>query len=184
LLGCTILQPQTKTQKNHWTTTPPLVVTTDERRPCGTSCCPLHHRSTYSGYPCCHLGRWLRHVFHFRPLRLVDYVARVAVSTPDSTSTTMSNNNILPPPCYAHRDRLRDLLCRSSQIVAYVHSGPYLRSSSIGNTGVCIHPRRIPRSSKFSTRLVQDGFDSIDFDINHLHHGVLIVSPSSSKAHP
>jgi hypothetical protein len=101
-----------------------------------------------------------------------------------ATSATAGNIDILRPRHSMHRDHLIDLLCWSSQTMASIHGGSYLRASNIGNTDMCIHPRHVLRFDKLDTHLVTNGFYSIDFGICSLLHGALTVSPYSSKARP
>jgi hypothetical protein len=101
-----------------------------------------------------------------------------------ATSATAGNIDILRTHRSMHHDYLIDLLCWSSQTMASMHGGSYLGASNIGNTDVCIHPRRVLRFDKLSTHLVTNGIYSIDFGIFSLLHGALTVSPYSSKAHP
>jgi hypothetical protein len=68
--------------------------------------------------------------------------------------------------------------------VASIHGSPYLQSSDIVNIGACIHPQHVPGSGKLDTRLMPDGFDTIDFGIVSLSHSASTVSSSLSKVHP
>jgi hypothetical protein len=110
------------------------------------------------------LPPWSSVLPHLHPPRL----RRQSCSLyPDSTSSTLAiagNIGILPHCRSTHHDHLRAPLYWSSQTLASIHGGPYLRASGIGNTGVCIHPRRVLGSGKLSAHLIPDGLDT-----RHLH---------------
>jgi hypothetical protein len=94
---------------------------------------------------------------------------------PDSTSSTLAiagNIGILPHCRSTHHDHLRAPLYWSSQTLAFIHGGPYLRASGIGNTGACIHPRRVLGSGKLSAHLIPDGLDT-----RHLHPRRILAPP-------